>query len=192
MRKRLSLRSIRRPSGSVWSTRVAWAVLGTAAVVFVVVVVINLRRHDALVRWRANLEAATGNPAWPAWSPEWPELPAPRQRQITAGLRGVYAYAATHKEVLGHIPCYCGCVREGHRSNLSCYVTEFRADGTPVWTDHSFSCDMCVHITREVMLMSAQRMSLGDIRATIEQRYGHRPHRATNTPSPSHSATSER
>ena len=189
MRKRLTLRSFRGRSNSPWSTRAAWAVIGTAAVVFVVAVVTKLRRHDVLVQWRAELEAAAGSPAWPAWKPSWPDLPLPRRRQITGGVRGAYAYAASHREVLGHIPCYCGCVREGHRSNLSCYVVEFRRDGTPVWTDHSFSCDMCVHITREVMLMSAQRMSLSDIRATVEQRYGHGSHRPTDTPPPSHSAS---
>ena len=189
MRKRLSLRSFRGRSNSPWPARAALAVIGTATIVLVVAVVTNLRRHDVMVQWRAELEAAAGSPAWPAWKPSWPDLPAPPRRQVTGGVRGAYAYAATHREVLGHIPCYCGCARGGHRSNLSCYVTEFRGDGTPVWTDHSLSCEMCVHITREAMLMSAQGMSLIDIRAAIDHHYSRGSHRPTNTPSASDSAS---
>ena len=97
--------------------------------------------------------------------------PPKRRHQLPQDLRGAYAYAALNKDVLQHIPCYCGCVREGHRSNLNCFVSSFRADGTPIWTDHSFSCPMCVHIAREAMLMSSQGMSVQRVREEIEKRY---------------------
>lgn len=177
-------RSFRQPSRSPWPTRLAWLVIGIAAVVFVVIVIRNVRRHDALVQWRTELEAAAGNPAWPEWHAAWSELPpAPRRRhRLPTDLKGPYAYAATHPEVLERIPCYCGCVAEGHRSNLSCFVSGFRNNGTPVWTDHSLDCEMCVHIAREVMLMSRLGMSMPDIRGEIDRRYGHGTHRPTNTP----------
>lgn len=45
---------------------------------------------------------------------------------------------ATHREVLGYIPCYCGCVRDGHRDNFDCYVAEARVDGWVVLDTHGF------------------------------------------------------
>ena len=164
---------MRRPSRSPWPSRVAWAVIGVGAVFFAVVVVRTIERHDALTRWRHSLEVAAGRPPWPEWSPAWPALPAPPQgrHRLPPELHGAYAYAARNKEVLQHIPCYCGCAGEGHRDNFSCFVSGSRPDGTPVWTDHSFGCPMCVHIARETMLMSSQGMSVQRIRQEIENHY---------------------
>jgi len=165
---------MRRRSRSPWPTQLAWMVIAVAAVFFLTAVARNLRRHDSLTQWRQNLEVSAGRPAWPEWLAAWPPLPSPPQRrhQVPQDLHGVYAYAARHPEVLQHIPCYCGCVREGHRGNLNCFVTGFRADGAPIWTNHSFSCPMCVHIAREAMLMSLQGLSVDRIRDEIDAHYG--------------------
>lgn len=174
MRRRSFMRTMRRPSRSPWPTRIAWAVIGIATILFVTAVVRNLQRQDSMTQWRQSLETAAGRPAWPEWASSWPPLATPvrrRRHQIPQDLHGAYAYAARSHEVLRHIPCYCGCVREGHHSNLNCFVTGFRPDGTPIWTDHSFNCPMCVHIAREAMLMSSQGMSLQRTREEIDQRY---------------------
>jgi hypothetical protein len=178
--------TVRGPSPSPWPTRLALAVIGIIVLLVFVLAARNLRRHDALVQWRTDLERAAGSPTWPAWSPTWPDLPPParRRHRLPVDLRGPYAYAATHPEVLERIPCYCGCVDEGHQSIRSCFVSSFRTDGTPVWTNHSFNCEMCVHIAREVMLMSSRGMSLSDIRGEIDRQYGHGSHQPTNTPLP--------
>lgn len=174
MRIRSLTRTIRGRSRSPWPSRIAWACVALAAILFVIVATRNIRRHDSLTAWRRNLEIAAGSPAWPPWSDGWPALPTPKrsQRDIPQDLHGAYASAAQYKEVLQRIPCYCGCVREGHRSNLNCFVNGFREDGAPVWTDHSFTCPMCVHIAREVMLMSQQGLSVEQSRREIEFRYG--------------------
>lgn len=188
MRIRSVTRVMRQRSRSPWPLRLAWAVIAVVAIAFAALVARNLRRHDALTEWRQNLEIAAGRPAWPAWSPSWPSLPVParqRRHQLPQDLRGPYAYAALNANVLRHIPCYCGCVREGHRSNLNCFVTSFRSDGTPVWTDHSFTCEMCIHIAREVMLMSSRGMPLQQIREEIDERY-RTVGQPTQTPLPSH------
>ena len=187
MRMRSLSRTMRRRSRSSWPTRLAWMVIAVAAVFFVAAVARNLRRHDALTQWRQDLEVSAGRPAWPEWLAAWPPLPSPPQRrhQVPQDLHGVYAYAARHPEVLQHIPCYCGCVREGHRGNLNCFVTGFRADGAPIWTDHSFSCPMCVHIAREAMLMSLQGLSVDRIRGEIDGHYGDQG-TPTDTPRANH------
>lgn len=178
-----SFRPSSRRSSSRWHSRLAWAAIAVVVVLFVALIVRNLRRHDALTDWRQNLEAVANSPNWPEWSSAWPPLPAPprRRHQLPQDLRGVYAYAATHPEVLEKIPCYCGCGREGHRSNLNCFISGFRADGTPIWTDHSYSCPMCVHIAREVMLMASQGLPVGRIRREIDARYRDQGY-PTNTP----------
>lgn len=167
--------------------RLAAAVVAVIGVGLVILIVRNLQRHDDLVQWRSSLETRAGNVAWPEWSDAWPALPVPKRRnRMPHDLHGPYAYAATHAELLKSIPCYCGCVREGHSSVLQCYISAFRQDGTPIWTDHSFDCQTCVHIVREVMLLSSAGMSLSQVRNEIDTRYspGRTP---TNTPFPSHS-----
>ena len=41
----------------------------------------------------------------------------------------MYRYAAVNRETLQYIPCFCGCVAGGHKSNFDCYVREVFADG---------------------------------------------------------------
>ena len=184
MRTRFS-RPMRQRRRSPWRTRLAWTLAAIVALLFVAAAIRNLRRHDSLTRWRQSLEASAGKPVWPEWSSDWPSLPtpAPRRHRLRQDLQGPYSYAARHTGVLQHIPCYCGCLREGHRSNLNCSVNGFRSDGTPIWTDHSFSCEMCVHIAREVMLMSSPGMSLQRIREEIDTRYSV-VGKPTDTPKP--------
>jgi hypothetical protein len=35
-----------------------------------------------------------------------------------------------HPEILQYMPCFCGCVDEGHGSNKDCYIDELRPDGS--------------------------------------------------------------
>ena len=176
---------LRRRSGSPWPTRIALALFIAFALFGAVVIVRSVRRHDMLTQWRQTLERAAGRLAWPAWSPLWAPLPQPPRRagRLPLDLKGPYAFAALRPDVLRHIPCYCGCVHEGHRSNLSCFVERFRPDGNPVWTAHSFDCEMCVHIAREVMLMSSRGVALEAIRNEVDKHYGTLG-QSTDTPMP--------
>ena len=176
---------LRHTKGSLWPTRTALAVLICFALFAVIVVVRSVRRHDMLIEWRQTLERAAGQSAWPAWSASWAPLPQSRRRanRLPLDLKGPYAFAALNPDVLRHIPCYCGCVHEGHRSNLSCFVERFRPDGNPVWTTHSFDCEMCVHIAREVMLMSSRGVALEAIRNEVDKHYGALG-QSTDTPMP--------
>lgn len=61
------------------------------------------------------------NPAKNVWPSELLERPPEVQ--------AMYRYAAVNRETLQYMPCFCGCVAGGHRSNFDCYVREVFADG---------------------------------------------------------------
>lgn len=83
-----------------------------------------------------------------------------------------YRFALANSELLGAIPCYCGCGSMGHTSNLSCYVQEFRADGSVAFDNHGFGCGICVDITRDVMRMLEDGKSLRQMQDRTHARYG--------------------
>lgn len=62
----------------------------------------------------------------------------PAVRAAPPVVQEAYRFAIANPEVLNRIPCYCGCGRMGHTSNLACYVREFRADGVIEFDDHAF------------------------------------------------------
>ena len=80
-----------------------------------------------------NFEA-TPLPGDAAWDPSWPELPQSENpaRPIEV-VRAAYAYAVRREDVLRHMPCYCGCERQGHHSNHDCFVRGKTAAGAPAW-----------------------------------------------------------
>ena len=61
-------------------------------------------------------------------------LPAFAADQDTARL---YRFAVDRPDVLGYMPCYCGCGRAGHRDNRHCYVKAEHPDGTVTYTSHA-------------------------------------------------------
>lgn len=62
---------------------------------------------------------------------------SPRIQQASAEIREAYRFALTNRQVLSHIPCFCGCGAEGHTSNASCYIRAVRADGSVEFDDMS-------------------------------------------------------
>lgn len=55
----------------------------------------------------------------------WPEI----VQRAPPPVREAYEFAAANEAVLRWIPCYCGCVNDGHRDNFECYVAAVRSDG---------------------------------------------------------------
>jgi hypothetical protein len=39
-------------------------------------------------------------------------------------IRDAYRFAVANRDALRYIPCYCGCGKDGHTSNASCYVKD--------------------------------------------------------------------
>jgi len=51
-----------------------------------------------------------------------------------------YKFAAEHPEVLGYVPCYCGCERSGHRGNDDCFVAARTPSGDVLdWEPHGMT-----------------------------------------------------
>ena len=96
-------------------------------------------------------------------------------------VRAVYQFAAEHPEVLGYVPCLCGCERGGHKGNDDCFVKQRAANGDVIqWEDHGMECAVCIDVAHRSMQMFASGASPRDIRAAIEREFaklypGHTP-----------------
>lgn len=166
--------------------RLIWVFALSLVVLVLTLAVRSVQHRSALVAWRGSLEEGSTTGPWPAWQPAWPSLPKrpSRTNVIMGDLSGPYAFAALNSESLRSIPCYCGCRREGHESVLNCFVKGFTAGGTPIWTDHAFTCQTCVNILLETSRMSQRGMSLRAIREAIDNLHGGLFSRSTATPLP--------
>ncbi len=74
---------------------------------------------------------------YPGALPPLPQVPFQPARPLDLG-QAVYAFAARHPEILHHVPCFCGCERQGHRGNDDCFVASREADGRPQWEMHGY------------------------------------------------------
>ena len=72
--------------------------------------------------------------AWPR-EDRWPDL----FDQVPASVQDLYRYAAANRETLKWLPCFCGCVDQGHTSNFDCFVKQVRGDGSIVLDTMSFT-----------------------------------------------------
>ena len=82
-----------------------------------------------------------------------------------------YQFAVANSELMKQMPCYCGCGDIGHKSNYACYVSSVDAQGIITFDNHALGCSICVDITQDVMRMTRDGKSPGDIRATIDATY---------------------
>jgi hypothetical protein len=69
--------------------------------------------------------------------PEENHWPA-RFQQAAPEVQEAYRFAVANPDVLQYMPCYCGCVNQGHTSNKDCYIDAIRADGLVVLDPISF------------------------------------------------------
>ncbi len=93
-------------------------------------------------------------------------LPQEMQSAPTT-VRESYQFAVANPDALKNVPCYCGCGAMGHTSNYSCYVKQVDEKGTVVYDQHALGCSLCVDITQEVMKLSAQGKSPGEVRQQV-------------------------
>jgi hypothetical protein len=100
-------------------------------------------------------------------------------------VRAVYRFAAEHPEVLGYVPCFCGCERGGHKGNDDCFVKARDAQGDVTeWEPHGLDCAVCIDVANEAMQMTRSGASVRDIRAAIEAKWNRPGSGHTPTPMP--------
>lgn len=86
--------------------------------------------------------------------------------------RSAYRYAIENPDIVKKYPCYCGCVRMGHESNLDCYIKDIDADGNIIFDNHAVGCDVCVDITMDVARLTNAGKTHEEISAFIDTIYG--------------------
>jgi hypothetical protein len=94
---------------------------------------------------------------------DWPDA----FRAANAAAQRAYRFAVAHRDLLEHVPCYCGCAASGHASNYACYVVA--ANGPVVTLDpHGFGCGTCAAITADAEALLAQGLPHRAIRERVD------------------------
>jgi hypothetical protein len=131
---------------------------------------------------------AAGGAAKPAARPafEGPLPPLPVVQFASARpapvTRAAYEFAARHPEVLRHVPCFCGCERNGHRHNEDCFVARRNADNSPEWSPHGIGCGICIDVALVAKQMHDAGSPIAEIRRAIDEKY--KAEYPTSTPTP--------
>jgi hypothetical protein len=81
-----------------------------------------------------------------------------------------YQFAVTNPHALETVPCYCGCSRMGHKSNLDCYIKD-SANGKIVFDNHAAFCGVCVDITHDVVRLQTEGKTPLEIRTYVDAQY---------------------
>jgi hypothetical protein len=89
-----------------------------------------------------------------------------------ATTESAYEYALYHPQVIEWMPCYCGCVKLDHRSNLDCYLKPAGSGKSTEFEQHASFCGICVQTTLLAKQLSDQGKSLQEIRQAVDQQFG--------------------
>jgi hypothetical protein len=88
-------------------------------------------------------------------------------------VKETYIIAATYPKEVASVPCYCGCVVDGHKSNLDCYVQQMGPNNAvEAWDQHGIGCDTCINITNDTIQMHDSGKSTKEIYKLIKEKYG--------------------
>ncbi|OGO30471.1 MAG: hypothetical protein A2136_02345 [Chloroflexi bacterium RBG_16_54_11] len=82
-----------------------------------------------------------------------------------------YRFAVANPDILGQIPCYCGCGAMGHTSNYACYVSDVDQQGNASIDKHALGCSICVDITQDTMRLFLEGNTVHEIKAFIDETY---------------------
>lgn len=87
-------------------------------------------------------------------------------------VKNTYLMAAKYPEVVASVPCFCGCVAEGHKSNLNCYIQKMGPNqAVEAWDQHGIGCDICINITNDAVQMHQDGKSNKQIYDLIVEKY---------------------
>jgi hypothetical protein len=177
LRHRRTTPSLRHRDSGRWTNRHAAVLLGVLFVLLVAGPVLLFLRQD-----RSRID-----PVWPStppWDPSWPMLPDASGLGVMATELAtiVYALVAGNEDTLQYVPCYCGCVLQGHTSVHHCHVKRRSADGgVAEWNVHGRMCPLSRDIAGDAVLWRQRGAGLVQIRADIEREYSGR---GASTPTP--------
>jgi Protein of unknown function with PCYCGC motif len=86
-------------------------------------------------------------------------------------VRKAYQFAVANPDALKNVPCYCGCGAIGHKSNYACFVKGVGSDGQVIFDQHALGCSLCVDIAQDVLRLTKEGKSPGDIHSFIVGNY---------------------
>jgi len=93
-------------------------------------------------------------------------------RSAPARVQEAYHYALMRPDVVGWMPCYCGCAAMEHRSNLDCFLRSRMAAGAVAYEEHASYCDVCVQTALLARQRIAEGRSLAQVRAEVDATFG--------------------
>jgi Protein of unknown function with PCYCGC motif len=88
-----------------------------------------------------------------------------------AAVREAYQFAVANPNALKNVPCYCGCGAIGHKSNYACFVKDAASDRHVIFDQHALGCSLCVDIAQDVLRLTKEGKSPGDIHGIIVGNY---------------------
>ncbi|BAU29416.1 uncharacterized protein with PCYCGC motif [Aneurinibacillus soli] len=101
----------------------------------------------------------------------------------------VYQAVGYNYQTVEHMACYCGCGESvGHKSNRDCFIQEIKPSGAIVWNSHGATCNNCLEIAAESILMKSEGKNLREIRTHIDNKYKEGYGKPTPTPLPNESS----
>ena len=123
-----------------WLVAVGFIAVGVAVITVKFAANSGRTRHSPSIVKDVTIPAVEPSSSDTVWDPSWPSLPGSDQpaRPIEV-VRAAYAYAARRGDVLQYMPCYCGCERQGHRSNRDCFVKSMTTAGRPQWDSMGYT-----------------------------------------------------
>ena len=103
-------------------------------------------------------------------------------RALPEDWQAAYKFALARPDVIGWMPCNCGCGADGHRSNLDCFFDR-RESGEITFQEHGSFCDICVETSNLAAKLLEEGKSMAEIRAAVDATFGGGGH-STATPLP--------
>ncbi len=111
----------------------------------------------------ADLMPADAAEAWAA---------RPEFTRVDPQTEEAYAFALYHPQVVQWMPCYCGCARMDHRSNLDCYLKRAAPGQATQFEEHASYCEICVKTTLLTTQLVSEGKSLREIRQAVDTTFG--------------------
>ena len=118
----------------------------------------------------SSLPACSGAPKSDLHMMPLSQFPAEVQ-SAPVDVREAYQFAAANPDVMRAIPCYCGCVNIGHKSNYDCYVLSAYPTGGVVIDPHALNCQVCIDITQDATRLLREGRTAPEIKAYVDSVY---------------------